>query len=43
MNTVLEGDDTEASLDDNVSPFYVLPSNLRALLMTLFKDAIYGI
>ncbi len=43
MNTVLEGDDTEASLDNNVSPFYVLPSNLHALLMTLFKDAIYGI
>ena len=43
MNTVLERDDMEVSLDDNVSPFYVLLSNLCALLTTLFKDAIYGI
>jgi hypothetical protein len=42
MELALEGDDAEVSLeDDKVSPFYVLPSGLRASLTTLLIDRLY--
>ena len=42
MELALEGDDAEVSSeDDKVSPFYVLPSGLRASLTTLLIDRLY--
>jgi hypothetical protein len=42
MELALEEDDVEVSLeDDKVSPFYMLPSDLCALLTTLLIDRLY--
>jgi len=42
MELALEGDDAEVSLeDDEVSPFYVLPSGLCGSLMTSLIDRLY--